>query len=1367
MLQKCILIAILISASLYAGGISSHVRPDSKNQLLKGSKAQNIPYGYFIPNFSKTSMKIIDGMDFSTYSNKKVLVGYGVFDVKQDNCRYLDADQTNFRAVFKNIAVVNKKTFAISRDPMSYNACMSLASQYHGVVFTPSGSSNEATVMRRLFKDVSQNESWIGYSRLSCSDNYLNAYGLRQTFEHFQRGNEGCVDGYFNVKYNKNTKRWKKTLSSESLLCPIEIDSPDYERPTKVCLPWWRVERVWRNDVNSTGVVYNGREYDFTYMKYTIDYPKEETICLKTKQSGSISGVSFPSQIGSTKLKCVTSENVFEKEYDKEFQANCNVASKNETYGFAMAYFKCTQNGSSGNSYTCKQKPKRYERTCLSYNSIKASKVCLDDINLDVCKVDECAGYIRDTCQKINSYVPFKNYDYGYIVEDGSEKRVMTRANKQISVYSCPEPPTSVSNCEEAEVVDVFPAHCPGSKCKELSQCLRAGIKSKNECYSTYKCEKIYGSVDAVVRDSNGEAIGLEGVCSDGTIVQSTINTKSKSTKKCVKYKVDTTTISEDVRCVSEATSSEHNISTAITTDDIYATDEKCVRTNNLEEARPSVSTVLDYETKGYFKTIIKKASVDENVTSQAPVSSTSIYQQVIATQKLKEFDSSSPKTQAEFPSVLNFAASGKIDTTEHDRVSAYCSAKIPESSISQRVHVLANGSPSYVAGLKGIVQAKPGSVLNTDKCDNGFTLTSGKCVSNTSACGSDTFDKIYNKCVRPDNTKYTPTCPSGLALLKDDVCGKDPYYSYAVIGVKSGISCSNAASKTGLSVATKKVLPSDYDLSSIGVSASDIENGNYCVIGGNLITGDIFSYVKGNGSKDVYMETKDPIPSSECSDLAKCVSGDVISSGSTCEIKAYDKPYSEPPSTVKAETPIKDLVLPTKTDSYTMSFNGYSDVFFIADYVDGDFGYYSNYLSKLPKNNVVKIKNKEAFPIVGIEPIDHAVKYQFNNKWWTETTKNKKPTQEPGHSKGFQTYIPELSKFDDGIDGFDDVLLFVDGVEEKLGSFAFGTAIVLDIMMLFGTEHKFGIYYSNYSIYEPIPKTYVENVYGYDQRMLVSNEGRIYYGKMDVSTGTMQSGDFETTRRNMISEKTDILKSQGFSTAAVTVMTNSSPETTPPDYKRFEWYEFKGRRHDDKSQSGQKDVNKQLSTVYLGATNYLSIIVPYKGEYELKAYNASGDLLGSVTVNKFIRNSTSSIRNNAMAYAKVNFALSEDFNIAPNQNREMTSGSCLASSEVEWGGGVSGIFVEDRPPDVSGPCKKSTDFYVKANSATKITVRALNSNKPVAIELPKPMPYANKTVLVTSDFLETRKYRCYSEINPCTIDQNASDLNITIPGAP
>jgi hypothetical protein len=184
---------------------------------------------------------------------------------------------------------------------------------------------------------------------------------------------------------------------------------------------------------------------------------------------------------------------------------------------------------------------------CVSYYQATKSDICLRDPIQDQCFVNECIGYVTNSCTKEAEISGYKDYTKTKALINGSMQWIKDKQMIKTHIYKCPASPSSSKDCLEKSSVIVFPKECPGSKCQELRECLSDASALKepqrtnavNNCRNNILCLKIYPQVERGGPnkfDWDGNLINLYGSCPDGSILEFPVNVQKKHSKKCLEY---------------------------------------------------------------------------------------------------------------------------------------------------------------------------------------------------------------------------------------------------------------------------------------------------------------------------------------------------------------------------------------------------------------------------------------------------------------------------------------------------------------------------------------------------------------------------------------------------------------------------------------------------------------------------------------------------------------------------------------------------------------------------------------------------------------------------------------------------------------
>ena len=246
---KIILLSIILfNSMIYANNVG--IGPNSRTQdigefMITSDRPSDLPVAGFSEFFDKENINIFKNMDLTSYTNMKIFAGYGLYDPAQDNCQFIEVpnkSKSDFETNFQDFLKFNKHTYAKTINRMNYSQCLSKASEYGGTPVIIDSSSENYFIKRNY---SNSNSSWIGATIADCTSIYLSAIQKTQFFTNF-REDTICESNKKNLIQNK-FGYWEKVNSSDVYNCVIEWDSEEFFRPIKVCAPWWRVGREFKN----------------------------------------------------------------------------------------------------------------------------------------------------------------------------------------------------------------------------------------------------------------------------------------------------------------------------------------------------------------------------------------------------------------------------------------------------------------------------------------------------------------------------------------------------------------------------------------------------------------------------------------------------------------------------------------------------------------------------------------------------------------------------------------------------------------------------------------------------------------------------------------------------------------------------------------------------------------------------------------------------------------------------------------------------------------------------------------------------------------------------------------------------------------
>ncbi|CAA6815393.1 MAG: Unknown protein [uncultured Campylobacterales bacterium] len=1466
--MRVIIYLLLFISCLFCVDVVSRVDIN----LTDGSKTTKLPYGYYDPALYRSSMTAFKDKDLSSYGDKHIFGGYGLYDKSENNCKFMEINPTgesdwkSFEINYENNITVADKTYAISLNTMSYSSCLAEANKYHGTVYTPENSVENNKVSNDNFFKYN---SWIGYTRTDCSSDYQNSFGRTQEYENFLNPYEPCDSNKLGVIKPANTHRWKRENLNTNARCLIEIDSPNYKAPKKICAPWFKIQRIFKNE--SDNIAINGQIFDLDYLAYSqFSVPIKRGVC-------SLVNVAYTEEVNKD------------------------------------------------------NKPRVVQ--CKSYYDRLVAEQCNHQMQQATCRVNECDGYIKNSCSLKMDLTPAKPYEYRYVYdENGNAVKEKIKDGIVTHVYECPpvNPPTA-SQCEIFESVLVYPKECNAanasggslkagakeSDCEGLKACILAITDRSDDaqyqaCESATYCERQYGHTE--IYGTDGRLKALSAPCNNGYTVEVDGQYLSETKRQCLEYEnideVNTTQLS----CQVALTKQDYTVNTAITEDDIYQDDPMCVRINDIYEARPEISTRFDYNNNGFFKTIIKKAYLD-GTDVDTNTSSSQAYLMVSSSSKMEECGMDLDQIQTgqvddngtnDPANVMcpKFAGNGDVwrfkrlapffddsldsDPTvpEQTEYIAGLQGWIPSDGISElgKDYTLAitnNGGckESSKIGLGQtfkksfehdindstctledpstyILDGNPElgkyydrrtcDVKKNKVCDSSETVCAryvSNCTSRGKVCGNatsvvtatETVCAAYSercvesKCFLFDeagdcliNTcyKFTRTCT---ATREQPIAGGLSFKTASASAVDDEEDCPTVCTSWRATCAetkeeclegryepfakTNEFRPQEYAGDSrhhMGVyDESGFPSAGMCYMMSERILGDdLVKSVKKVGS-DIEIEISVPLSELECNQTSHCIDSYVESFNSAtgkCILKAADTDAEEAVDPVVAPTVTPTVkTIKTASGSFATEIDGTKDIYSIQEYADATrgFGYFTNFHAKPIVNNQVQIGGVTVFPIETFGTVNKTMDYTYDSSHKTQHCKNKVPKEDPKfeldalclnivdtvdpHNPLFEGLVADLTQFAGtplgatallfsilyggaatmsyfGYGSFGSFLPYFQNLLATLGStllmVAFIVAVVVILIIFFAKPKKYGNFSHDWEIKEDIPARLISNKY--DSRLIDKAAGVVWYDRFKYTTGLLKQKDYNQRVSNYLESKKKRLEAHGYSSGAVSSTLNRLEKSSIGYPAKGKWYKFTWRKTKTDEVNGTSTLNKPLNTAYVDAVNSVSIVVPYQGDFEVKAYDKYNNLLASKIVlqSDFIKLGSGQAYSSVVQFGTSPISTEDGdgkFTIASGVgSASLNSGACLASKVLEWGGGVSGAYYEVNTPE-GYTCSKSNDAWVESHSATKLVVRPTNFSRGFVVDLEKPLPYANRVYLINLGAKENRDYECYVDDN-CTI---------------
>jgi hypothetical protein len=1482
-LQIFLSILLVYEQTLAATGISFNDRTEEINtEMINSSRVSNLPVAGVSDFFEPEHIHLIRNKDLSQYEGKKVFFGYGLYDIEEDNCKFIPVSDSNvnentYNAEFSHTVSYFGHTYGISNYTYTYEDCKTKAETLGGFVLDVN-SISEANYLANELKDAIApgSKAWLSAYKDDCEATvYKNARNKTQHVENFKdnildnNDDQDYCDPYkLNVALSTD-KTWSKVNYNDLFHCIIEFESENMYRPIKKCAPFWRVRR---------------------------DYPNH-------------------------------SPSLYSKK-DLEKLNQADVAIKRE---ICLKY--------NNEAITALEDAEPRIVQCTSYLDRTVAPECAGNPQQDICKVDECGGYIKSACTHQKTLQVGKGYVKGELIQGGKTVEVKIKSEVKTHQFLCPASNPSATKCEEFGMVFIYPKECPGSKCTELRDCF-LNAKSQTEsdsCHDQFKCEKIYGGNDLPMRfGEDGQLTHLRGmcranslnlhsinefgddklnitmsdvnpldnndsslppICTDDMVNQDCylefpVNTQSKMGQKCVEYEVDIAEREYGERCVDEKTFSDIRLDIALTAEDDYEDNPNCLRVD--QPLDTVVDRVFDFTAnlKNFFIHKVSKVYIDGE-------------SEVL----MEDGDDSYIRTGAGDFGGGRTLEGGLANEQNIDLLDPNFNSDNQRNEVSP-----AGQDPSTP------VEIDPNQVLGCNSnYDEAYELKINQLLMKDHDNNPDTPPLIDN-CVQKIFKDG-----SIMKLVVKDSCINDVYNTTvtpAQLIETAESQCQNFLSDKGLSS-----FQTSYDYSKTVSTGADT-----CHISITSSNADsMFSEIKQiNNTKTEYTLTGNTTTGETCTNQAICLDGIYNDSAfpsdlstSICKIYVGDgmsaeleQKYNEkmnieyqvyvpaPDPNAKDYITREDVIPTESTVQFSTEGSGLNSIIVMEDYLGGGFGYYSNHTAWSPELNSITINttnvnNKEAFIVRDIEtiwePITHSGKYTVF------THKKKKPNLTKAGQSGAGAAVA-LVAMNAAYGAATATTMWGNGA--MLGPWGMVAVIVIVIFLALMNKPKNMV---DTDIVYDISKYVLEKRYFdplYEPRVdegFIISEAKIaldrptlagYKSSKDTAINNMinakasqscnQDGGSTmvqgepgyhdakmvyscnyvpkkieqcTPPENSWEEETCIMVDNPSYNALATTISNSRNEidTLNPQISQLQpivdsytyaitesWLESQGLvPPDDYSISGNKikkmlyykgtahtgtdevgphnkrlddykrakinqltirgfrkidtEANfihpweisnrngfpgcskwnpwctktqgpfiahhkaytvKETSNIYLGATNNLTIFLPYSGDYEFIAKDKDDNTLSTRIIKDESFLSLNGVHH--LHSAQINFGL--EMNLAPGIIDGSDTGACRKDLSVEWGGGVSGVYIEENDTGFHSGCSKSNDNYVEEKSMTKILIRPLNQDAYYIYELEKPMPYPNKVFATTLKQNAIRNYRCYnSDFNGCNTDEDFS----------
>lgn len=933
------------------------------------------------------------------------------------------------------------------------------------------------------------------------------------------------------------------------------------------------------------------------------------------------------------------------------------------------------------------------EVVCNSYYSINRSPRCAIDIKQELCEVNECQGTIQNSCTLIESQpAPLQYAKQLVLNEYGEEKWVRGKEEIMMHKYECPVY-TGGNGCLSSSIVSILPQPCPGTDVDAEG----------NETRPI----RVYGDPGIPGKyDGDGNIVAMYGRCPNGDLVEIPVDLYRQNSKKCLDYAQITENRSRDEVCTLSRSYADYTVGSGITEPDAFVDNNDCIRLNSVDDARPDQELIISYDLRGFADMAIVKATIDGDIVDNSPTPLGSYYmQQVLAGGNYGD-------EVIEGPSVDEQLASYDLSAVH-----------TPDCTLWQD-----GAFRTYLETLKNL------GVRNSYDTPYGELLWLG--------------DRLKLQCETAADSIGATILYGANDLNATEVAARDA------------------------------ILEATYGISVTGLDSGDIlqeSDGNFTTDGCLLnyihpvVSGDAFNQLKFNAtgssaSLDIEMKTPGVMDYLGCRDLAACTFSDIqntsLYSGSEiCRLSATENSGDDAWDEIKAEvnaeiaaqaaasqaepeTAEEAIVFSqTSTTLNPDSIDGLGSVYALIEYTHGSsgLGYFSNYSSRNYECNVVNINGKVAHPLRSHPLIDEDLfeDYWFSGHTYINASVHSTVATSIGMGAG------------GGIDTYD-------GATYMMAAFTGGVSFVTGyvVSVLSGGQKCFDMHVKS-TVYDPLDPNayhYVANpVVPYETRKLgispTSNDAAVIYNEYDYAT---KNGCLPKSAQSKFFEALKETKTVSYKEMNINMDSYDWPEwerTMGRGYPhRDVWKPWEKR---SKSYSGgwgtlehPKYHRRKVSVHWLDATNAVTVVLPYRGDYEFEAYNKYGDLLASTIVYSTAFTSTGQ----SLKWTPVNLGTAM-VTTAPGVS---SNGACFDDPMVEVGGGVSGAYYElgETGYHSGFACDQSNFNYVKENAITAIKVRATSSMQKFSIKLPKPLTLINRIFAVNLDQTEEKIYRCYDPFN-------------------
>ncbi|MHC3995762.1 hypothetical protein ACXWTF_13130 [Thiomicrolovo sp. ZZH C-3] len=1376
--------------------------------VIGGNSISDMPYGYHTDNLEAQTIKLIDHLDLTAYADKYFYSGYGLYDKHENNCDYIEFEHNeDIDTDFRDLFVYQGKTYGLSRYRTTFSECQALTASYQGVIAAPSSASINQRIYSDQYDSLDAwvgisradcGSQWLNSRGITPRFNLLSDDAcLPDRLHAYSRAGEYG----WNYSDAEDHHYCPIEIDSEDYLRPIKVCAPWWEIETvfdtrddndstgidlrkyaridiakkiPLCTQWDREglaeynatindETLWSEtqcsefySIRASSTCVEDLHREICRVDECDGYV-EDTCKLIDKVSSGVKDytkgwISHDGEAMEVKVRDDIVTKVYKCPPPKPAAGYCQQTEYVEVFPVecpgsdCASYYDCVDSGNPDCSmYYCEKVWGTRDDAVINPDGsvdhlhVKCSNESfVDNYNFESLSKTERVCEEWATIEKTEE-------EMRYCTAESVPNKVSVPADiTETDIYREDPQCVRVNNIDDARPAsDLLVSFSAKETFKTLVE--RVNISDKNSTdlaigniifSGTDETPTSTGDTtwDENAADFNGtlaDGVDLGDYFNhvDGFIMGSTskVRAYSETLMTYEGYRTDATSTQEDFRFFSR----DWYTNRVLVFDDgnttlgsiVWGEDDKVI---SMAEA-VFLSERYSWKPPSSNWSILDGGATLEHIGSSLSSSTVDNRQYALAPNNEQFCPNASGMLIVE--ATVNYTANG--DSGDFGLVIARQTDPSDPNSILQQYRV------RYDVQGGALILERADSSSETTLSSSSVSLTADQ-DHLMRAEASVTGIKVYIDGALQVN--YLGTVDPCGTIGYTDMAQREVFFKNLTLGdwqlgdplhvvEDTTYSCSDAASYY-LNGAAVTRPPYDYDAAlydTVGLTADKSDDA--CLITASPIDDtDVWHVFKNSTGDGVILLSIMDMPLADCEarrDDLHSVTGFKTSSeivAGKCVINFWSFPVEEPAdlSGVSLDEQYKD-------GSFIYKQPGYGEILAIQSYTDGRFGYMSSYVLPYYQENNVAIEGREVFPIESIDDlaIRTPLDYNASHYQYTLTSKNE-PSMQP-------EILSLLGLFPLGSPLTDIILSDFDSGSSDPW-----------IIAIFGGKNRFARYVTHYDITKPLPNNYVENVYGYDQRIIKND--KLLYSEYDYDTGLQKKSNIndKMNSRYYGIKRFNLLWGAGFEETELDAIKhpNEWEEKIVIGWPNWPWYDTrteKDRQRTVYSPPGQQ-ISKIVNNAYVGATNQVNLFIPYIGDYELLALDEHMNILARGEVHKdwFIEGE------GHHPYARINFALDPRFNLADGMMDGNTTEACRYSKMVEWGGGVSGVYHEYEDPD-GLHCAKSVDEYVQSHSMHYLGVRPTNTQGYFIVKMVHPMPFANRVYVTTLGLLENREYVCYN----------------------